>query len=230
MRVPTRVAAPRRSVAVSRSAATMINAAPVTAATAPTSDTGALPPENACAIASRHANAIDSVRMRMTMSRPSGNELDRGTALRRREDFAVHPARGEMALKRGRDIRHRDGHHPVVRAPESDRRLRQTGSESRRNDHERRARWKTAALAQEDGLRRPDRVRAEPREDLEASRERTWSAAERGTRPLVGEVVDPVRHEAHLGAGVRGVPVELGRRRGGEPGLLRIRLALVMLE
>src|SRR5437870_1907074 len=213
-RVPMRIAPPRRSVAVSRSAATMMHETPVTAATPPTSDTGALPPENACTIASRHANAIDSVRMRAMMRRPSGSELDRGTTLRRREDFAVHAARGEMALKRRRDIRHRDGHHPVVRAPESDRRLRQTGSESRRNDHERRARWKTAALAQEDGLRRPDRVRAEPREDLEASRERTWSAAECGTRPLVGEVVDPVRHEAHLAAGVRGVPDELGR--GGD--------------
>src|SRR5947207_2989475 len=79
-------------------------------------------------------------------------------------------------------------------------------------------------LAEEARLGRADGVWPEAREDLEAARERSGSAPKRRSRPLVGEVVDAVRHETDLPSRCRGKAYQLRGRRDDELGGLGIRL------
>src|SRR6266550_6765447 len=117
----------------------------------------------------------------------------------------------------------------MVCAPKRDRGVGEAMAKARRDDDERRAPRQATPLAEEDRLGRADGVWPEAREDLEAARERSGSAPKRRSRPLVGEVVDAVRHETDLPSRCRGKAYQLRGRRDDELGSLGIRLDPVLL-
>src|SRR6267142_3409407 len=136
---------------------------------------------------------------------------------------------GEVSTEYGRYVAHRDDEDAVMRATKRDRRVGQSLAEPWSDDHERRTPRQSATLAKEHGLRRADGIWAEAREDLEAAGERSRPAAKGRSRPLVGEVVDAVRHEPDLAAGRGGETHELGGSGHDELGGLRVGLDPVLL-
>src|SRR5712692_11093832 len=208
--VATTIAEPRASLPVSRSAATSTSVAPMSASVVGVNASGSRPPLM-CTSASKHANAIASITARATRSAAKARELDRRKPLPLREDVVRHAVDGEVRAERRRYVTHAHDEDAVMRAAKCDRRAGQALTQPRRDDHERRAPRKSPALAEEYRLRRSDGVRPEAREDLETARERPGPAAERGTGPLVREVVDAVGHKAHLATGRRGETDEVGR-------------------
>src|SRR5256885_14691547 len=116
-----------------------------------------------------------------------------------------------------------------MRATQRDRGVREALAEPWSDDHERRTPWQATTLAEKYGLRRGDGIWTEAREDLETAGERSRPTAKGRSRPLVGEVVDPVRHEPDLPAGRRGEPHELGGSGHDELCSLRVGLDPVLL-
>src|SRR2546428_3998360 len=167
-----------------------------------------------CTSARTHADAIASITARATRSAAKARELDRRKPLPLREDVVRHAVNGEVRAERCGYVIDAHDEDAVMRATKRDGRARQALAEPWGDDDERRAPRKTAALAEKYRLRRPNGIRTEAREDLEAARKRPGPAAERRTGPLVREIVDAVRHEAHLSTGRRGETHELGR--GGD--------------
>src|SRR5438094_7560651 len=222
--VPMTTAVPRRWSGRSRRPAMSRQETPVSAAVATVSETGPVPPLNAFASARRHANAIASMIARARISAPTMRPLDRRTVLHGTKRVDRHAVRAKVRAEQRVDPAYRDDQDPVVRTPERDRGIRETLTETRRHDHERRAPREAPALAEEQRLGRAHRVRAEARQDLEASRERPRSPAERRTRTLVREVVDAIGDQADLPSGGGGEPEQLGGRRNHELDRLGIRL------
>src|SRR5437899_4717940 len=224
---PTTIA-PRASEPVSRRAATSTSVTPRNASVVGIKASGSRPPFR-CTSARTHANAIASIAARATRSAAKARELDRRTSLPLREDVVRDALRDDVRSERRRYLSHGHDEDAVVRAPKRDRRVGESRAEARRDDYQRRAPGQAAALAEKDRLGRADGVRTEAREDLEAARQRPGSASERGSGPLVREVVDPVRHEANLASGRRGKAYQLRSRRHDELGGLGIGLDPVLL-
>ena len=91
-----------------------------------------------------------------------------------------HPVDHQVRAECGGYVAHADDQDAVVRATKRDRRVGEALAEPRGDDHERRAPWQAAALAKKYRLRRAHGIRAEAREDLEASGERSRPATKRG--------------------------------------------------
>src|SRR2546430_11430079 len=186
-RVVTTIAFPRLSDPASRSAATSTRVVPRSPSVAGVRARGVAPPA-VCATASRHANAMASISARVTRRAAIARELDRRTLLQRCERVARHTVREEVRTDFARDLISADDKDAVVRAAERDRGRGEPVPDARRHDDERRAPREPAALAQEHGLGRANRIRAEPSEDLEAAGQRARAPAQRGTGPFVRQV------------------------------------------
>src|SRR6266550_1267072 len=214
---------PRLSDPVSRSAATSTRVVPRSPRVAGARATGADPPA-ICATASRHANAMASMTARLTRSVAIARELDRRTVLQRCERVARDTVREEVRTYRRGNLGGADHEDAMVRAPERDGGAGEAVTDARSHDDEGRAPRKPTALAQEHRLRRPDRIGAEPGEDLEAAGQRARAPAKSGARPFVREVIDAVRHQADLPSRLSRVAHKLGR--GGNDKLDRLRVGL----
>src|SRR5438034_1162035 len=226
--VAATAAVPRASDPVSRSAATRTSVPPMIASVVGVSASGSSPPLM-CTSARRHANAIASITARATRSAAKARELDRRTSLPLSEDVVRHPVDHQVRAERGGYVAHADDQDAMVRATKRDRRVGEALAEPRGDDHERRAPRQAAALAKKHRFRRAHGIRAEAREDLEASGERSRPATKRGPGPLVREVVDAVRHEPDLPAGPSREAHELSGSGDDELGGLGVGLYPVLL-
>src|SRR5438105_12224195 len=94
-------------------------------------------PPGMCTRARRHANAIASITARATRSAAKARELDRRTALSRREDVVRYAVDREVCGERGRYVADAHDEDAVMRATKSDCRVREARAESGRDDHER---------------------------------------------------------------------------------------------
>ena len=123
---------------------------------------GSIPPLM-CTSARRHANAIASITARATRSAAKARELDRRTALSRREDVVRYAVDREVCGERGRYVAHAHDEDAVMRATKGDSRVGEARAESGRDDHERRAPGQATTLAEKNGFGRADGVRTEAR-------------------------------------------------------------------
>src|SRR5258705_6984464 len=222
------IAVPRASDPVSRSAATRTSVAPMIPSVVGVNASGSRPPVM-CTIARTHANPTASMTARAVRSAAKARELDRRTSLSLGEDVMRHAVNPEVRAEQSRYVAYGHDEDAVMRATERDRGVGESLAESRRDDHECRAPGQVPALAEKHRLRRADRVWTETREDLEAAGERSRPAPECRPWPFVREVVDAVRDESDLPAGIRCETHELGRCGHNELGGLGIGLDPVLL-
>src|SRR6059036_2205334 len=97
---------------------------------------------------------MPSVSTRAPMSAATARALDRGTVLGLREHVGAYALNAQVRDQRSRDLVDRDDEHAMMRAAQRDRCVREALAEPRRHDDQRRTPGQSAALAQEDGLRR----------------------------------------------------------------------------
>src|SRR5438067_6330361 len=226
---PSAIAVFWRSARASRRTLASTMPAPVSAS--PTETMGTAPPPVAtCASAVRAANSAASMTLRPTSSTAIVVcALARRTSRSDPQAVDGHVRRVEPCPHGLVQLVDRHRKDPMVRSAEGEERPGQMRPEDRRDAHQRRAPREPAALAQEHRFWGVRGVRSQPREDLQAPRERTRTPAERRPRPLVGHVVDPVRDEAHLPSRIRGEPDELRGRGDHDLGGLGIGLDPVLV-
>src|SRR5438552_3935949 len=210
---PTAIAVFWRTARGSRRMLASTMPAPVNARSSETIGSGRSPLVMAWATARRPANSAASIALRATRSAATvARASARRTSGSDPQAVDRDPGRPEPLAHGLIGLLDRDREDPMVRVPQAEERAGELRTEDRRDADERRAPRQATALAEEHGLGRVRGVGTEPRQDLEAPGERPWPAPERGTGTLVGDVVDPVRHEADLPPRVGGEPDELGGR------------------
>src|SRR6266508_1553092 len=188
-----------------------------------TSASGTVPVVITCASDESIANAAASTKQRVAM-RIATAPLDRTPQLLRMQHVQHHAARAKVGRRGVDQWIHAHGKDAMMRAPKREHRRRQSGPDLRCDDDERRAPRKASALREEHRLGRVRGIWPEAREDLQAAEQRARAAPQRRSRALMRQIVEAVRHEPDLPAGVRGLPHELGG--GGDDYLDRLRVGL----
>src|SRR5688500_7579537 len=164
---------------------------------------GATPVVNTWASAAMVVNATASTKQRAPM-RTATAALPRTAQLPWMQNVEDDASSAEMRREADVGGRDADPEHTVMRSPEREHRAGEAGRDLRRHHDERRAPGQPAALAEEHCLGRIRGVGPEAREDLQRPRERVRTAAERGARTLVRQVVESVCDQPDLSTRVRG--------------------------